>query len=86
MVFTEIENTSALFCIRLWDIIARLELVSVSVYEMQRICVFNPVIKKINRVSSCSYHLEELDLSSCLLTHNMLQMLWPAFRHTHNLK
>lgn len=36
-------------------------------------------------MSSCSYHLEELDLSSCLLTHNMLQMLWPAFRHTHNL-
>ncbi|XP_053279603.1 NLR family member X1 isoform X3 [Pleuronectes platessa] len=31
------------------------------------------------------YHLEELDLSSCLLTQDMLQMLWPAFRHTHNL-
>lgn len=37
-------------------------------------------------MSSCSYHLEELDLSSCLLTHDMLQMLWPAFKHTHNLK
>ncbi|XP_033487295.2 NLR family member X1 isoform X2 [Epinephelus lanceolatus] len=42
----------------------------------------------LSSVLSCtpaSYHLEELDLSSCLLTHNMLQMLWPAFRHTHNL-
>ncbi|XP_042342219.1 NLR family member X1 isoform X1 [Plectropomus leopardus] len=42
----------------------------------------------LSSVLSCtpaSYHLDELDLSSCLLTHNMLQMLWPAFRHTHNL-
>ncbi|XP_069578611.1 NLR family member X1 isoform X1 [Brachyistius frenatus] len=42
----------------------------------------------LSSVLSCappSYHLEELDLSSCLLTHDMLQMLWPAFRHTHNL-
>ncbi|XP_069390167.1 NLR family member X1 isoform X2 [Paralichthys olivaceus] len=43
----------------------------------------------LSSVMSCtpaSYHLEELDLSSCLLTQDMLQMLWPAFRHTHNLK
>ncbi|XP_029302545.1 NLR family member X1 isoform X2 [Cottoperca gobio] len=42
----------------------------------------------LSSVLSCtpeSYHLEELDLSSCLLSHDMLQMLWPAFRHTHNL-
>nr|XP_046244025.1 NLR family member X1 [Scatophagus argus] len=42
----------------------------------------------LSTVLSCtpaSYHLEELDLSSCLLTHDMLHMLWPAFRHTHNL-
>ncbi|CAB1421547.1 unnamed protein product, partial [Pleuronectes platessa] len=42
----------------------------------------------LSSVISCtpaSYHLEELDLSSCLLTQDMLQMLWPAFRHTHNL-
>ncbi|XP_035010258.1 NLR family member X1 isoform X1 [Hippoglossus stenolepis] len=42
----------------------------------------------LSSVMSCtpaSYHLEELDLSSCLLTQDMLQMLWPAFRHTHNL-
>lgn len=38
------------------------------------------------KMSSSSYRLEVLDLSSCLLTHDMLQMLWPAFRHTHNLK
>ncbi|CAB1348539.1 unnamed protein product [Coregonus sp. 'balchen'] len=31
------------------------------------------------------YHLEELDLSSCHLTNDLLTMLWPAFRHTHNL-
>uniref|UniRef100_A0A8D3C4Q4 NLR family member X1 n=1 Tax=Scophthalmus maximus TaxID=52904 RepID=A0A8D3C4Q4_SCOMX len=42
----------------------------------------------LSSVLSCtpaSYHLEELDLSSCLLTHDMLQMLRPAFRHIHNL-
>lgn len=39
-------------------------------------------------VLSCtpqSYHLEALDLSSCLLTHDMLQILLPAFRHTRHL-
>ncbi|XP_044209751.1 NLR family member X1 isoform X1 [Thunnus albacares] len=42
----------------------------------------------LSSVLSCTparYHLEELDLSSCLLTHDMLQMLWPAFRHAHIL-
>nr|XP_057936465.1 NLR family member X1 isoform X1 [Doryrhamphus excisus] len=42
----------------------------------------------LSSVLSCapsSYQLEELDLSSCLLTRDMLQMLWPAFRHTRNL-
>lgn len=33
-----------------------------------------------------SYSLQELNLSSCLLTHEMLQMLQPAFRHTRSLK
>uniref|UniRef100_A0A665TEL8 NACHT domain-containing protein n=1 Tax=Echeneis naucrates TaxID=173247 RepID=A0A665TEL8_ECHNA len=42
----------------------------------------------LSSVLSCtpaSYHLEELDLSSCLLTQDLLKTLWPAFRHTHNL-
>ncbi|XP_070684677.1 NLR family member X1 [Pempheris klunzingeri] len=42
----------------------------------------------LSSVISCtpaSYHLEELDLSSCLLTHSLLQMLRPAFKHTRNL-
>lgn len=42
----------------------------------------------LSTVLSCtppSYHLQEMDLSSCLLTQEMLQMLWPAFRHTHYL-
>ncbi|XP_077467221.1 NLR family member X1 isoform X3 [Stigmatopora argus] len=42
----------------------------------------------LSSVLSCappSYQLEELDLSSCLLTRDMLQMLSPAFRHTRNL-
>ncbi|CAK6976710.1 NLR family member X1 isoform X2 [Scomber scombrus] len=42
----------------------------------------------LSTVLSCapaSYHVEEMDLSSCLLTHDMLQMLWPAFRHAHAL-
>ncbi|KAM6959227.1 NLR family member X1 [Aplochiton taeniatus] len=42
----------------------------------------------LSSVLSCApaqYHLEELDLSSCHVTHDLLDMLWPAFRHTHNL-
>ncbi|CAI5689498.1 NLR family member X1 isoform X1 [Oreochromis niloticus] len=42
----------------------------------------------LSSVLSCtpaSYYLEELDLSSCLLTNDMLQMLWPAFRQTYSL-
>ncbi|XP_037124290.1 NLR family member X1 isoform X2 [Syngnathus acus] len=43
----------------------------------------------LSSVLSCappSYQLEELDLSSCLLTRDMLHTLSPAFRHTRNLK
>ncbi|XP_030250983.1 NLR family member X1 isoform X3 [Sparus aurata] len=43
------------------------------------------VLSSVLSCASPSYHLEELDLSSCLLTHEMLQVLWPAFRHTYNL-
>ncbi|XP_075993762.1 NLR family member X1 [Genypterus blacodes] len=42
----------------------------------------------LNSVLSCapaSYQLEELNLSSCHLTHNMLQMLSPAFNHARHL-
>lgn len=42
----------------------------------------------LSSVLSCappSYHLEVLDLSSCLLTHDLLQILSPAFRHTQHL-
>ncbi|KAM9317518.1 NLR family member X1 [Pholidichthys leucotaenia] len=43
------------------------------------------VLSSVLSCTSVSYHLEDLDLSSCLLTHDMLQMLLPAFRHTHSL-
>ncbi|KAM8902739.1 NLR family member X1-like isoform 2-T2 [Spinachia spinachia] len=42
----------------------------------------------LGSVLSCtppSYHLEEMDLSSCLLDLNMLKMLRPSFRHTRRL-
>ncbi|CAF95512.1 unnamed protein product, partial [Tetraodon nigroviridis] len=42
----------------------------------------------LSSVLSCtptSYSLQELNLSSCLLTHDMVQMLQPAFRHTRSL-
>nr|XP_020474741.1 NLR family member X1 [Monopterus albus] len=42
----------------------------------------------LSSVLSCtpaSYHLEKLDLSSCLLTNDMLQLLRPAFRHARNI-
>ncbi|XP_074535047.1 NLR family member X1 isoform X2 [Halichoeres trimaculatus] len=42
----------------------------------------------LSSVLSCtpaSYHLEDLDLSSCLLTCDMLQTLRPAFRNTSSL-
>ncbi|XP_072311463.1 NLR family member X1 isoform X2 [Eucyclogobius newberryi] len=43
----------------------------------------------LSSVLSCTppgYHLEVLDLSSCLLTHDMLEILIPAFKHTLYLK
>ncbi|KAM9853556.1 NLR family member X1 [Aulostomus maculatus] len=43
------------------------------------------VLSSVLSCTSASFHLEELDLSSCMLSQNMLQMLWPSFRHTHNL-
>ncbi|XP_054458377.1 NLR family member X1 [Anoplopoma fimbria] len=43
------------------------------------------VLSSVLSCTPASYHLEAMDLSSCLLNHDMLQMLWPAFRHTHNL-
>lgn len=42
----------------------------------------------LSSVLSCtpaSYQLDELDLSSCLLTDDMLETLTPAFRHVKNL-
>lgn len=43
------------------------------------------VLSSVLSCTPASYQLEQLDLSSCLLTHDMLQILGPAFRHTHNL-
>ncbi|KAE8295696.1 NLR family member X1 Precursor [Larimichthys crocea] len=61
--------------------------------SMRSICLTNIrmtslkcfVLSSVLSCAPASYRLEVLDLSSCLLTHDMLQMLWPAFRHTHNL-
>lgn len=44
------------------------------------------VLSSVLACAPTRYHLEELDLSSCHLTNDLLTMLWPAFRHTHNLK
>uniref|UniRef100_A0A1A8UQZ7 NLR family member X1 n=4 Tax=Nothobranchius furzeri TaxID=105023 RepID=A0A1A8UQZ7_NOTFU len=62
-------------------------------FSIRRICLTNIRMTSLkcfilSSVLSCtpaSYRLKELDLSSCLLNHDMLQMLWPAFRHTHSL-
>ncbi|XP_040036666.2 NLR family member X1 isoform X1 [Gasterosteus aculeatus] len=43
------------------------------------------VLSSVLACTPASYHLEEMDLSSCLLDLNMLEMLRPAFRHTHRL-
>ncbi|TNN33966.1 NLR family member X1 [Liparis tanakae] len=43
------------------------------------------VLSSVLSCTPASYHLEGMNLSSCLLTHDMLQMLRPAFRHTRNL-
>ncbi|KAM7413780.1 hypothetical protein PAMA_020918 [Pampus argenteus] len=43
------------------------------------------ILSSVLLCTPARYHLEELDLSCCHLTHDMLQMLWPAFRHTHIL-
>ncbi|XP_033953423.1 NLR family member X1 isoform X1 [Pseudochaenichthys georgianus] len=43
------------------------------------------VLSSVLSCTPASYRLEELDLSSCLLTQDKLPMLWPAFRHTFKL-
>ncbi|KAF3847303.1 hypothetical protein F7725_020331 [Dissostichus mawsoni] len=43
------------------------------------------VLSSVLSCTPASYRLEELDLSSCLLTQDRLPMLWPAFRHTFQL-
>ncbi|KAJ3590183.1 hypothetical protein NHX12_008137 [Muraenolepis orangiensis] len=43
------------------------------------------VLSSVLSCTPASYRLEELNLSSCYLTHHLLEMLWPAFRHAHNL-
>ncbi|XP_052432334.1 NLR family member X1 isoform X2 [Carassius gibelio] len=44
------------------------------------------VLSIVLSCTSSSFHLNELNLSSCHITPELLQMLWPAFRHTSNLK
>ncbi|XP_061574727.1 NLR family member X1 isoform X1 [Cololabis saira] len=43
------------------------------------------ILSSVLSCVSTSDHLEDLDLSSCMLNHDLLQMLWPAFRHTLKL-
>ncbi|KAL6104946.1 nlrx1 [Pungitius sinensis] len=43
------------------------------------------VLSSVLACAPASYQLEEMDLSSCLLDLNMLEMLRSAFRHTHKL-
>ncbi|XP_073674305.1 NLR family member X1 isoform X1 [Garra rufa] len=43
------------------------------------------VLSTVLNCTSSSFHLNELNLSSCHITPELLQMLWPAFHHTSNL-
>uniref|UniRef100_A0A9J7YFW1 NLR family member X1 n=2 Tax=Cyprinus carpio TaxID=7962 RepID=A0A9J7YFW1_CYPCA len=43
------------------------------------------VLSMVLSCTSSSFHLNELNLSSCHITPELLEMLWPAFRHTSNL-
>ncbi|KAG7279756.1 hypothetical protein CRUP_021372 [Coryphaenoides rupestris] len=61
--------------------------------SMRSICLRNVrmtplkcfVLSSVLSCTTASYRLEKLDLSSCHLTHDLLEMLWPTFRHTHHL-
>lgn len=44
------------------------------------------VLSTVLSCTSSSFLLNELNLSSCHITPELLQMLWPAFHHTSNLK
>nr|AXK69168.1 NLRX1 [Ctenopharyngodon idella] len=43
------------------------------------------VLSTVLGCTRSSFHLNELNLSSCHITPELLQMLWPAFHHTSNL-
>ncbi|XDV32335.1 hypothetical protein PO909_003186 [Leuciscus waleckii] len=43
------------------------------------------VLSTVLGCTRSSFHLNELNLSSCHITPELLQILWPAFHHTSNL-
>lgn len=44
------------------------------------------VLSTVLGCTHSNFHLNELNLSSCHITPELLQILWPAFHHTSNLK
>uniref|UniRef100_A0A7N8YKN5 NLR family member X1 n=1 Tax=Mastacembelus armatus TaxID=205130 RepID=A0A7N8YKN5_9TELE len=65
------------------EVIATIRAIPLSNIRMTPLKCF--ILSSVLSCTPASYHLERLDLSSCLLTNDMLQILWPAFRHTRNL-
>ncbi|XP_032362598.1 NLR family member X1 isoform X2 [Etheostoma spectabile] len=65
------------------EVLASIRTIRLSNIRMTPLKCF--VLSSVLSCTPASYHLEELDLSSCLLTHELLQLLGPTFRHTHNL-
>ncbi|XP_045930013.1 NLR family member X1 [Micropterus dolomieu] len=65
------------------EVLASIRTINLTNIRMTSLKCF--VLSSVLSCSPASYHLEELDLSSCLLTPDLLQILLPAFRHTHNL-
>ncbi|XP_068173200.1 NLR family member X1 [Antennarius striatus] len=65
------------------DVLASIRSIRLNNIRMTPLKCF--VLSSVLSCAPASYYLEELDLSSCLLTRDLLQILLPAFRHTRNL-
>ncbi|XP_041666071.1 NLR family member X1 [Cheilinus undulatus] len=65
------------------DVLASIRSICLTNIRMTSLKCF--ILSSVLSCTPASYHMQEMDLSSCLLTHDMLKTLGPAFRHVTSL-
>ncbi|XP_030633966.1 NLR family member X1 [Chanos chanos] len=65
------------------EVLQSIKTINLSTVRMTPLKCF--VLSSVLDCTASSFLLDELNLSSCHLTQELLKMLWPAFRHTQSL-